>query len=334
MTFRGALVYLGTPFATANGVRAMVPWSEVVYDTDNFFNPADPTKLTIPAGITKVKLASSHIWANNSSGLRQVVIKKNAGVNGSDGFFPGCGPGMNNANNQTTSDPHATTAVIPVNEGDFFQSEAGQWSGTTLGMALDGTGKSRGTWFAIEVMEEGETTPPVPDGFETVFTETPATTMGHWPGQTWVFITKRASLTAAPPNPTSEVEVTLHAGAGGFSSDGAVIGLTSGLGFQSGMSWPLKDGANTSFTIPANGSKVLKAAFVDDGASDIALAIQHAGSGGAELKVKVGTGNVYKGYYKAGKDASSVVKAGYAPLGNSDALNQHSLVSKIRIDGF
>lgn len=339
MAFRGALVYLGTPFIAQNGARAMVPFSEVEYDTDGFYDPSEPTKLTVPAGVTKVRLGSSHIWANNTVGLRQVVIKKNYGVNGSDGFFPGCGPGMNNANASTTSDPHARTAVICVNEGDFFQSEAGQWSGGPLGMALAGPGPhegtSRGTWFSIEVVEEGNTTPLPADPLQTVFTETPATPMGAWPNQTWAFVTKRSSLTQTPMNPTSEIEVTIQAGPGGFSCDGAYIGLQdSGIDFQSGKSWQLKDGTNTSFTIAANGSRVLKAPFQDDGISGIVIALQHSGSGGSDLKVKVSSGNVYKGYYKAGKDAATINKSGYAPLGNSDPLNQHCLVSKIRMDGF
>lgn len=336
MAFRGALVYLGSSVTVNSGVRTMIPYNRVVYDTDGFFNPAQPTRLTVPSGVTKVRLATSHIWYNNANGLRQAVVKKNSAS--SDGFYPGCGPATIPANSSTTTDPHAVTAVIDVNEGDYFESEAGQWSGSPLTMAVDANGESRGTWFMIEVMEEGVTTPPDPDGFQEVFAQTLETSMGAWPNQTFVGRIKRSSLSNLPANPTTEIELTFKGGAYGFGTDGAYVALAPSSGdaydFPASGVGQLKSNGNGSFVIPANGTLAVKAPFVDDGVSDIVFAIQHDGSSANSLVVHVGSGNVFKGYYKAGKDAATIDKSGYAPLGNSDALNQHCLVSKIRMDGF
>jgi hypothetical protein len=149
MPFRGALVYKFDASQTfANVTNSQLTFPTVEYDTDGFFNQATQ-RFVIPAGVSKVRLRAQAVWASNSSGMRQMVIKKNF-VNGDllTGWFPGVPANTLPANNATTTDVQTSTPVISVVEGDTFLAEAYQSSGGSLSVL-----KSVGTWFSIEVVE-------------------------------------------------------------------------------------------------------------------------------------------------------------------------------------
>lgn len=149
MTFRGALVTtIGTPSQSIpNATLQFLNFNTVERDTDSFFNPAVPTRLTVPTGVSKVRLAGQVVFNHQSmTGLRQVVIKKNfpAGL----GWYAGVPASTIVANQTTTTDVHVSTPVIDVQEGDFFELEVYQSGGVPI-TAL----ASVGTWFTIEVVE-------------------------------------------------------------------------------------------------------------------------------------------------------------------------------------
>ena len=148
MAHRGALV---TTIGIANqnipnNTLQFLNFNTIERDTDGFFNHGAPSKITIPEGVSKVRLLGQVIFGSNASGLRQIVIKKNYIPGG--GWYAGVPASTITANNATTTDVHVLTPVLDVMAGDFFQLEAYQTSGTTI-TALS----SVGTWFAIEVIE-------------------------------------------------------------------------------------------------------------------------------------------------------------------------------------
>lgn len=149
MSFRGALVYKFDANQTlTNVINTQLTFPTVEYDTNGFFNQTTQ-RFVIPAGVTRVKLKAQTVWANNNSGIRQLVIKKNF-VNGdlSTGWFPGVPATTPLSNIATTTDLQITTPVISVVEGDTFLAEGYQSSGGSLAIL-----KSVGTWFSIEVIE-------------------------------------------------------------------------------------------------------------------------------------------------------------------------------------
>lgn len=149
MPFRGALVYkYDAEQPIANEAQTQLTFSHAAYDTDGFYN-STTGRFVIPAGVSKVKLKAQIIWANNGTGFRQLVIKKNF-VNGdfSTGWFPGVPATTVLANPNTTTDVSVAPPAIPVTEGDNFLAEAFQNSGASLDAR-----KSVGTWFSIEVVE-------------------------------------------------------------------------------------------------------------------------------------------------------------------------------------
>jgi hypothetical protein len=145
--FRGAMVRKGHPTpgnqSIPDNVATMVVFHHVDYDTDSFYSSLTPTRLTVPAGVSKVRLVGQAIFQRgNGTGFRQIVIKKNGQ------FFPG-DPCVNvNANNVTTSDLVAISPVLPVAEGDYFELEVFHSDGAALPLLA-----STGTFFAIEAVE-------------------------------------------------------------------------------------------------------------------------------------------------------------------------------------
>jgi hypothetical protein len=111
----------------------------MVYDTDAFWSADNPTRLTVPAGATKVRLKGNINWTFGGSGYRHLWMHQNGGL-----FF-------GTARESDEGDagvPNVGTAVVDVTPGDYFELIASQTSGSTNSVAADEL-----TWFAIEVVQ-------------------------------------------------------------------------------------------------------------------------------------------------------------------------------------
>jgi hypothetical protein len=49
-----------------------IPWDATVYDTDAFWSAGNPARLTVPAGISKVRLKGNIDWTFGGTGHRHV----------------------------------------------------------------------------------------------------------------------------------------------------------------------------------------------------------------------------------------------------------------------
>jgi len=123
--FKGAFVTLAVNQPLPDNVGQIITFGVEQYDIGGWFDPGDPTKLTVPADVTRVRVCASFVCTLNVNGMRQIVIKKN----GAD-IGPGTGALNTPANARTTTDIGAFTAVLEVVPGDYFQVEALQDSGT------------------------------------------------------------------------------------------------------------------------------------------------------------------------------------------------------------
>lgn len=144
-SFRGAMVNLTANYNTAASATAYnVPWDNMIYDTNSFFDIANPTKLTVPAGVTYVRISCGIIWAASATGYRTVTIRKNAtGFAGQPQTINTVDATVSQATSVTTSAPIAVSAT------DYFECRVTQ----TSGGALDVVGNiTNPTWFAIEVV--------------------------------------------------------------------------------------------------------------------------------------------------------------------------------------
>lgn len=137
---RGSLVYRTSNQSISNGVATMVQWQAEEYDNGNWWTSG--TRLTVPSGISYVRVAANIVWAGSAGGsYRSVQIKKNgAAVRGGARALQGpastAGVTLN-----------LVTAPLAVSPGDYFEIEVQQDSGAALNVT---SGNS--TWASIETL--------------------------------------------------------------------------------------------------------------------------------------------------------------------------------------
>jgi hypothetical protein len=146
-SFIGALVGKTAHQSIATGTFTKITWDAESYDTSNIHdNAINNTRMTVPAGVTYVKVKTQLWWQGpaSASGYKSIVIRKNGS------YFEGMGSTVWAA---TTIADHYTaeTTVVPVTAGDYFEVEVYQNTGVTLTLYAGGTSKQE-TWFALEAI--------------------------------------------------------------------------------------------------------------------------------------------------------------------------------------
>lgn len=138
--YRGALVRRTSALSLAPSTTTPVIFQEELRDTDDFFSLGSPTRLTVPVGVTKVRLKSNVRFASNASGIRYCFHSKNGAL------FIGRGY-VNQAALGAFLTQNFQSAVLDVVEGDYF--ELNVFQNTTGNLNLD----FEDTWFEMEVVE-------------------------------------------------------------------------------------------------------------------------------------------------------------------------------------
>jgi hypothetical protein len=141
LPYRGARVRLSADFSPPTSSFSIVSFGVEDRDTDNIWSSGQPTRLVVPAGVTKVRLAAFVRSPNGASG-RYIFFKKNGG------FFHG-GGGIGSSG--VSYDANIVSSVLDVVAGDYFELEL---FGTTeiVGAGLTGF-VGLGTWFEMTVVE-------------------------------------------------------------------------------------------------------------------------------------------------------------------------------------
>jgi hypothetical protein len=151
LPFRGALVRRTTNFSVSTtGAYVAIPWQSAVYDSGALWDAGQPTRLTVPAGVTKVRLTGNIEWQTSPTS-QLVEIRINGGaVIGGGSFIARGDSGYSNQMRNIAS------AVLPVVAGDWFE----------LTVFVSASGELRGmerTWFALEVVETVDAADPPAD---------------------------------------------------------------------------------------------------------------------------------------------------------------------------
>lgn len=145
--FRGAMVFATTGAVLGNGPGLINTWNTEILDTDNIWNPGTPDRLIVPSGASYVRLWAelSYGYFSTSPTTRLLMIAKN-GVYPPDYMGAGGITGGIPSTTGTTTTYEATTAVIPVTAGDYFQVWFYQ---TSYSLLVFGGAPS---YFAMEVI--------------------------------------------------------------------------------------------------------------------------------------------------------------------------------------
>lgn len=145
ISFRGALVKktLDAAQSFTTAVIAPITFSTAVYDTSAIFNIANNTRLTVPTGITKVKIKANAQIASNATGIRALVIYKNGSSS-----YDGRAANVSMPLSTEATTMQVVSPVLNVVAGDYFEV----FFKHTSGANLDVNGWYP-TWFSMEIVE-------------------------------------------------------------------------------------------------------------------------------------------------------------------------------------
>jgi len=146
--YKGARVYRTSDLASVVSAQTL-SWQAASFDSGGFFSIGAPTRLTVPAGVTKVRLAFSiEYTAALAAGSVSGSIRKNgAAIVSSEAGTSNTGArqGTTGFNNNRVS---GLTTMFPVVAGDYFELL------TSFSMAGVNTVLANSTtWLEIEVIE-------------------------------------------------------------------------------------------------------------------------------------------------------------------------------------
>lgn len=146
-TFRGCMVALGSDLASANyaGGGAPIPFGTgtEVYDTDSIHDEStNNTRLTVPSGVTKVKLKAQ--GAYNGTGTTGNATLLWIRKNGSTAYL---GAAKSFVETTTASGSvQVESPVLEVTAGDYFEALFEMESDTSIVLVANLT------WFAMEIV--------------------------------------------------------------------------------------------------------------------------------------------------------------------------------------
>jgi|TARA_E500000318_G_scaffold26404_1_gene26157 hypothetical protein len=145
-TFRGARVTISSDYSVPPNTYVYVPWDVADVDTDGFWSASDPTKLTVPSGIKRVRLTFNTMWKDLASGVVNTHTMKNRDL------YPGMGQKMElptvSTEGVVVTYTNVVSAAVEVEEGDYFELRVVQ--GDSVARDL---WKFEETWFEIAAVE-------------------------------------------------------------------------------------------------------------------------------------------------------------------------------------
>jgi len=142
----GALVHGTSSQSLSDGTVTAIGFNQEDYDTDTIHdNSTNNTRLSVPSGVTKVRLVGQLSFNSNSTGRRMISIYKNG-----SGSYAGRIQGSYNADSGGGQLITVNSPVLEVVGGtDYFELMGYQTSGGALLVNLT----SSNSWFALEIIE-------------------------------------------------------------------------------------------------------------------------------------------------------------------------------------
>ncbi len=133
----------------ADATPTKVSWDNFQFDDNSFWNIANPTRLTIPAGVTRVRLTAGIRWTPNVTGERQLrIIANPAGTYDANSVFASDDRPSDNSGDATLD-----TGILVVTAGMYFELEVEQNSGAPLDILTTSAADNRANFFCIQVLK-------------------------------------------------------------------------------------------------------------------------------------------------------------------------------------
>jgi hypothetical protein len=120
------------------------------YDTDAIHdNAVNNTRLTVPAGVTRIRLTGYVKWAANGSAMRQLAIRKNGAGGTIDDVMAGYEPTIYTSASGASAEEHGAnidSGIITVAAADYFELRVEQTSGLSLNLLAGDH------WFQMDIL--------------------------------------------------------------------------------------------------------------------------------------------------------------------------------------
>ena len=137
--FHGALVSTLANQSIANGTWTSVLYTTEAYDTDALHdNAVNPSRMTVPAGWSRVRLSAGVTWEANSTSERLIRFEKNGAE------FVGMSYSRMRAS--SSSDNAIASPAVVVVPGDYFEVRVYQASGSPKNVL----GPGNNNYFSME----------------------------------------------------------------------------------------------------------------------------------------------------------------------------------------
>lgn len=135
---RAARLTRATAQSINNVAVTLVSWSTATFDIGGFWNAGAPTRLTVPAGVSLVRVTGQSDWISNLTGERYISITRNGGA------IP---LAVDRRSSPSMTEANFSTGPVQVAAGDYFEMSAYQSSGGALNF-----NNAPAAWFSIEVL--------------------------------------------------------------------------------------------------------------------------------------------------------------------------------------
>lgn len=110
-----------------SGVQASVSWSSVVFDDSYSWNIANPTRLTPPNGVTRIRITANVHWTSNPTPV-YVTIQRT-------GATPSQCGSVAQASQPFNAQVSLDSGTLLVTPGDYYEVQCYQTSGSTQNLA-------------------------------------------------------------------------------------------------------------------------------------------------------------------------------------------------------
>lgn len=145
----GAMVSQITPQAIANDTTTPITFGSAVYNNHAIWSAGSPTRLTVPAGVSYVKVYGSVRFAVVTSSGASFVL--NIFKNGSTSYMGDPRTVQTGGTAPQNYQMIVSSPPLNVTAGDYFELNAYQASGG--GLNTDYSAQPNGTWFAMEILQ-------------------------------------------------------------------------------------------------------------------------------------------------------------------------------------
>lgn len=140
VAFRGALVSELADQTIPNTTNTKITFGSESYDTDSIHDTGSNTeRLTVPAGVSKVRINGEVQWDGDGTGYRRIKLLKDNTI-----IIPGSIQTLTGIAAELVVS-RIVSAILPVSPGEYFEIQVYQNSGGNL--------DTLESWFAMEIIE-------------------------------------------------------------------------------------------------------------------------------------------------------------------------------------